>query len=500
MLEPLMPKPERAAGAVLAASAGFTESDPIFADSQRRDLVRELHERAGQKDDKLWYSRLAVAMSQAERSGPIEAVRAVSKLVDEFPEVPAVLEQLATLYRDLGWTAEYAKTAIEISRRFPEDPAALELVVPVLDEQGKSGEADLQVERIKHLDPDSEIGLSRALSRNDYAGALAELKRLGQRRPDREDIAERIYDVMVRAGNESETWKKLEAAIEKDPKSEPARLALADAHLAAGQHTALIKALVEAVEAGSSTGRLSSALDVVEGATELETYRLKARPIIDEFEKSGIQLPGTAARVLDYAAVWVHADGSSRMLEHEIIRIQSAESIRDMAEQQVRPGLVLHFRVIKRDGHELEPEFVAGKPTVTMPHLEVGDYIETERIESMPGDGTRGLHYFGPRWFFREENVAYARSEFVIISPKSKPLQIETRNNVPPPALDEHGDFIVRRWRVDNSPAAPIEPFGAPIVEFLPSVQVGWGVSGESALRGLGDNLEDFTPIDPRIV
>ncbi|HVJ14111.1 MAG TPA: DUF3857 domain-containing protein [Polyangiaceae bacterium] len=499
LLEPLLKKTELGTGPVLAASAGFSENDPVFADSQRRDLVRELHERASSKDPSLWYPRLATAMSQAERAGPIEAVQAVSKLVDEFPQVPAILEQLANLYRDLGWSAEYGRTVRTIGQRFAEDPAALELVLPVMDQEGQGAEADVLAERIKRLDPDSEITLTRALARNDYNAALAELKRLAQRRPDREDIAERVYDVMVRAGNESESWKKLEAAIEKDPTSEPARLALADAHLASGRHTALIKALVESVEAGSTTSRLSMALDVIEGATELEPYRHEARSIIAEFEKSGVQLPGTAARVLDYAAVWVHADGSSRMLEHEIIRVQSAEAIRDMAEQQVKPGLMLHFRVIKQDGRVLEPEFVSGKPTVTMPHLEIGDYIETERIESMGSDGNRGLRYFGPRWFFREENVAYARSEFVIVSPKSRPLQIETRNNVPKPLVEDQGNFTVRRWRVDNSPAAPIEPFGAPIVEFLPSVQVGWGASADSALRQLGDTIEDFTPVDPRI-
>jgi predicted Zn-dependent protease len=257
-----------------------------------------------------------------------------------------VLEQLAGLYRDLGWSAEYARTVREIGARFPEDPGALELVLPVLDEQGQGAEADALAERIKRLDPDSEIVLTRALARNDYDAALAELERLAQRRPDREDIAERMYDVMVRAGNSSETWKRLEAAVAKDPDSEGARLALADAQLAAGDHTALIKALVGAVGAGTSTARLSMALDAIEGATELELYRQDARAVIQEFESSGIQLPGTAARVLDYAAVWVHADGSSRMLEHEVVRVQSAEAIRDMAEQQVKPGLTLHFRVI----------------------------------------------------------------------------------------------------------------------------------------------------------
>ncbi|HET9959379.1 MAG TPA: hypothetical protein VFQ61_33040, partial [Polyangiaceae bacterium] len=140
-----------------------------------------------------------------------------------------------------------------------------------------------------------------------------------------------------------------------------------------------------------------------------------------------------------------------------------------------------------------------GKPTLTMPHLEVGDYIETERIESQPGDGRRGAQYMGPRWYFREENIAYARSEFVVISPKSKPLAIETRNDVSAPEVKEDGAIIARRWRVDLSPAAPVEPFGAPVAEFMPSVQVGWGVNLPRTLEAMGDASADLTPVDPRV-
>ena len=217
------------------------------------------------------------------------------------------------------------------------------------------------------------------------------------------------------------------------------------------------------------------------------------------FERSGVDLGGTAARVLDYSAVWAHADGSSRLLEHEIIRVQSAEAIGDMAEQPLRAGVFLKLRVRKKDGRVLEPELVSGKPTVTMPHLEIGDYIETERIESNRGDGRHGASYVGPRWFFREENVSYARSEFVVISPVQKQLQIETKNDVPPPQVTERDGLVVRRWRVDHSPAAAVEPFGAPISEFLPSVQVGWGISLDATLRALADSADDLGPVDPRI-
>ena len=260
-----------------------------------------------------------------------------------------------------------------------------------------------------------------------------------------------------------------------------------------------MRALLEAITNGSPSAKLEEAIDLVEGVSELEPYRRDARRIIKEYERSGEKLEGTAARVLDYAAVWVHADGSSRMLEHEIIKVQSAEAISDLAEQPVQAGIMLHMRVIKQDGSVLEPEFVEGKQTLTMPHLEAGDYIETERIESQPGDGQLGSRYLGPRWFFREENIAYARSEFMIISPKSKPLEIETRNGVPNPEVKEDGAIIARHWRVDRSPAAPVEPFGAPIVEFLPSVQVGWGVSLDRTLEAMTDASIDLTPVDPRI-
>ena len=52
--------------------------------------------------------------------------------------------------------------------------------------------------------------------------------------------------------------------------------------------------------------------------------------IIAEFEAKQQEPPGTAARILDYSAIWIHADGSARMLEHEIIRIQSRKASRSM--------------------------------------------------------------------------------------------------------------------------------------------------------------------------
>ncbi len=105
--------------------------------------------------------------------------------------------------------------------------------------------------RLRDLDPDSEVTLERALVRRDYGAALAETQRLAKRRPSREDLALRIEDVMVRAGNDDHAWKRLEEAIEREPRDVHSRLARADAALVRGEKGALAKALVDAVEAGA---------------------------------------------------------------------------------------------------------------------------------------------------------------------------------------------------------------------------------------------------------
>jgi len=143
---------------------------------------------------------------------------------------------------------------------------------------------------------------------------------------------------------------------------------------------------------------------------------------------------------------------------------------------------------------------VSGKQTATMPHLEIGDYIETESITNQAGDGQLGQRYIGPHWFFREADIAYWRSEFVVIAPKDKPLVVETRGEVPAPSVKNDGPLIVRRWRVDQSPAAPEEPASAPIQEFLPSVRIGWGISLADHLARLADAASDELPRDPRLV
>ncbi len=499
LIEPLVKDPARATGPALAMQAIFTEKDPIFPPGEARDLVKDVRARAAAKDAHLWWPRLWLALDAADKQGLPEAAPKVAALADEFREVPDIRKGLAQMYGRIGWKPEQSRAIKDAAARFPDDVEALGALLKLYDEQGYVAEADKVAARIRDLDPESELDFERALERRDYKGAIKELERLGSRRKDRKDIALRIADLLTRAGSSDETLDKLERALALKPTDASARLAIADARYARGDRGALHRSLVDAIQTGSDTAGLREAIELVEGVTELSPFRMDGKKVIAEFEATGQKLPAAAARVLDYSAIWVHPSGVARMLEHEIIFIQSREAIEEHAEQRVPRGLVIKLRTVKKDGRVLEPELVDGKPTVTMPHLEVGDYIETESITTLGGDGGGGRIFEGPRWFFREEKIAYWRSEFIVVSPKSRPLDIETGGEVPPPVVTESGALVTRRWRVDKSPALPEEPGSAPIQEFLPNVRIGWGITLGEVLSRMVDAASDETPRDPRL-
>ncbi len=499
LLEPLVKEPNRASGVALVLAAEVSSRDPIFSADQSQDLVRELHTAALQRDPELWESELNRVGSLAKSKGLQESVTELRALADRFPEVPGFLEALAKVYGELGWKAEHRQTVLLRAERFPDDLGGLFAAAEVYEESGDVNRADVLYQRVRELDPDTEVFVGRAIAQRDYPAAIAELEKLKARRPHRKELVERFEELLKRDGKGYDIVELLQQAIEEEPTSGRARLELADWKYARGEKKSLELALVEAVRDGANTGPLKGALDLVEGMTELERFRLDTEQVIRDYEMSGKRLEGTAARVLDYMTTWVRSDGSSRLLEHEIVKIQSSEAITQFAEQNVGEGIILKARVIKQNGSILEPELVQGKPTITFPHVEIGDYIETERLF-----GTfvhaEGEAYEGPNWFFREQNVAYARSEFIFIAPKDRAVEFAFHGGAPQPAVHDEGYFRVYHFRVDESPAAPNEPYSVPISEYLPNVHVSWGLNLDRRLSVLSKRVLDTTPIDPRLV
>lgn len=498
LFEPLVSDLEAATPLALAQQAVFVDRDPLYATTDARDLARDFRERAAKGDPGLWGPQVWLVLQKADTQEASEVVQQMEALVERFPEVPLVITRLAIIYARLGWTVEQKQTLLRASERFGEDLDILKALLRIHEQQGEHAAADAVATRIRQVDPGDEVDFLRALERRDFEAAISELRRIGELHKDREDIALRIANLLARAGKAEESISKLEQALAENPGDDDARLALADARYAAGDRHALSEALADAILGGHDDRRLRAVIELVEGMTNLEPHRRDGLEAIRRHQEGGTELPGDAARVLDYAALWVAADGSARMLEHEIIHVQSREGIAKLVEQSLPRGIVLRLRTVKKDGRILEPELIAGKPTVTMPHLEVGDYIETESIWLIPS-ATGGKSFLSPRWYFREENVSYHLSEFVVITPRTRELVVETTGTVPEPSVEQVGPFTLRRWVVEGSIALPEEPLSVPIQEFLPSVRLGWGISPDERLRHLANANADEEPYDPRM-
>ncbi len=491
-----------AAPEALLYAALFVHTDPAYPDQLRHTSEKDFYERAAKTDPGLWQARGWLSLDDADQRGGVEAVEPLVQLALASPKVPQLRAQLARLYGRLGWRGERARTLREAAKTFPADREVLGLFLTALEEDGDLSEADRVAAQVKKADPDSDIDVERAIARRDWSSALRELARLEQRRPERTNVSRRVAEVLLRSGDPSAAARELERDAAKSPEDEALALRVADGAYARGDLGALRRMLTSVLRAGAKGADLREAVELVEGASALEAYRVSGQDAIRQFEKwerAGKRMEGTAARVLDYAATWVHPDGSSEMLEHEILRIQSQEAVQKEAEQAQPEGRVLRLRVLKPGGAVLEPDRVAGKPTLTLPNLEVGDYVEVEHITSTPSDGTNGNHYRGPSWFFREPDKGYWRSEFVLVTPSDKALEVETIGAVPAPHVAPRGAFVERRWRVDESPAAPEEPESPSPREFLPSVRVGWGFSLEDMLRRYVEAASDMPPLDPRL-
>ncbi|MDB5215705.1 MAG: Cell division protein FtsK, partial [Myxococcaceae bacterium] len=334
MIQPLI-TPKDAAPIAILMAAQYARADVAFPEQARRSNEKELYVRAAAADPRLWYARAWLVLDDAEQRGLVEGVEPLKKIASEVPGVPEVTEQLARVYGKLGWRAERMRTVQDLAQRFPDDRDAIALYVSSLEEDGALAEADKVAERLKKLDADSEVDLDRAIARRDWKAAIAELRRLEKRRPDRKEIAGRIADVLARSGDPSAAAAQLQKALAKNPADAPARLRIADYSYAKGDTMALRRALAEALQAGSKGLEIREAVELIEGASLLEPYRTDGRKVIKEFEawergegsagSAGDRKPrhmeGTAARVFDYAATWVHPDGSSEMLEHEILRM-----------------------------------------------------------------------------------------------------------------------------------------------------------------------------------
>ena len=332
------------------------------------------------------------------------------------------------------------------------------LYVASLEEDGSLAEADAVATRLKKLDADSEVDLDRAIARRDWKAAIAELRRLEKRRPDRKEIAARIANVLARSGDPSAAAEQLAKALAKNPADAGTRLRIADHAYAKGDTMALRRALAEALQAGSKGLEIREAVELIEGASLLEPYRTDGRKVIKEFEawEKTRQARWTAPPRASSTTRRRGCTPTARARCSSTRSSACSRRRRSSKEAEQQPPGRPRAEPPRHQAGRLDPRARDASPASRRSRCRTSRSAITSRSSTSPrtpSEGGKGKRYRGPHWFFREADKGYWRSEFVVLTPKDRDVDIEIVGNVPKPKMAEKGTFIERRWRVDESPA-----------------------------------------------
>lgn len=485
----------------LVLRAAIALEDPFRPEDASRDDARRLLRRARDKDPQSWYARLALAQLAAAEGRDQEAIADIREATALWPELSVFPLTLAEMLQARGWDAEADRYVARAAEIFPESCNVIDaqrVMAARLDQMDHVAE---RTEALVACNARSRARLDYLLEARRWDEALVEVDRLAALEPEfvrprydatRADIAMGRGDV--------ETARRLRAGVAAlFPRADSYVGELVDQAIASGQrndaYSAIDRALAAEPTAMASLRLTRAALG---GEDDYAPYRLDGAAVLRDFEASGRRYEQPEVLVLDYAVWRVFADGSSLHYVHQIVKLQSEEAVDGQGEFSPPDGAVmLRLQTIKADGTRLEPDIIAGKETISMPNLAVGDYVEWEYVRAIgPAEGLEGA-VLGDRFFFQGFETPYDRSELVVVMPASMEPTIDPRGNLPDPVITQNGALRELRWRVDRSLPRQREPLSVNAREFLPSVNLGVGARWEALRESFADILADRNVEDP---
>lgn len=217
----------------------------------------------------------------------------------------------------------------------------------------------------------------------------------------------------------------------------------------------------------------------------------------EEALKAYAAAPGSedapGAYVLDAAAVRVFPDGSMVDRIHIIQKALDQSGIQDLAEVEIPQGAyVLKMRTLKSDGRVLEPESIEGKDTISLPGVEVGDFVEYEYLLAHGARGPAQPGFTSASFYFQIARQPNNWSTYTVTAPAGMGMKVDA-HNMSAPAPQKKGDEEVFFHEERRVPPYIPEPNGPPSGnEWLPFVTVGAGTTGnEGVVAAYADAFMD---------
>jgi len=487
--------------AVLVLQAAVALADPLRTGELRRDQARELLRKAAARDPEAWYPSVGLASLEAAEGHLKEAIDSLRGALARWPEVIAIRTSLIDQLKERGWGEEADRLVADLGQHMPHACAVTSLMLQSARSRGRMAELGPLTEKLMACDATSNARFALLRAERRYEDATRELVRL-RGLSDVMDEAQRIdadLELALLSGDQA----KIAALRSERSKFWPDRpepvLDHADVLLSGGAKDAALAYLSAAIDKEpDDLFELRRVHEALGAESMFASYRKDGAKVIRDFEASGRKYNEPQLLLLDYTVVRVFPDGSSTDLTHNIMRVQSQESVDENGEFSLPEGArLLKLHTIKPDGTKLEPDVIHGKSTLSLPSLAPGDYVEFEFVRGeSPSSGFPG-GYLGDRFYFRSFEVPFDHSELVVILPPSMEPVLDPRGPAPKTIRETRDGNTVLRWVADESRPLSPEPMSVASREFLPSINLGVRVTWAAYAESLRDLLSDKDPVDP---
>lgn len=396
----------------------------------------------------------------------------------------------ARLDLGLGLDAKAEQDALEALSLQPGVCEAHSLRYDIAKRRDAVALADRLIEQLKAC-PNAQVRVAEhAKSRGDLESAASAYERLLAREPGFLPNSASLASIYISQKRFDEAVKVLEAERTLWPRSASLLKHLANAYDFAGQKEEALKAREQSLLIDGSDLTLRRSLERARTGKELlEEHAIGAKKAIAIYESQQNQEDATGAYVLDAAAIRAYADGSMVDRIHIIQKVLDQTGVSELAEVSMPPGAqLLTIRTLKSDGTTLEPESIEGKETISLPGVQVGDYIEYEFFQAHPSRGPAEPGFTAANFYFQTVRLPNNWSTYVVVAPKDSGLTADPHHMKVSPPVVQGSEIVFSHQEQRVAPFLP-EPNSPPsLTEYLPFVSVGAGARGNDAvITGYGD-------------
>ena len=207
---------------------------------------------------------------------------------------------------------------------------------------------------------------------------------------------------------------------------------------------------------------------------------------------------GDVVFVLDAATAQFFEDGSSVQIVHQIVELRTRDALDTFGEVAVGGDeLLLRLRTIKRDGRILVPEDISGEGAVSMPGLEIGDFIEVEFAVSVTSLRDDQPVSVTDRFYLQSDSATVRRTVARFLYPATweDDVTLDIRHLNGAHHRDRNGDLITETFEAFDVEAAMADPVSLTAAEWRPSVSWAVGEPGTTIRGYFEDAIHRLAPL-----